>query len=63
MPLFIIPIDGGKRNKVVCIPKPPKIGIGYVKKPKYEYPYSNGHDPDCDWVQKLALKGRLTRKP
>ena len=57
MPLFIIPVDGGKRNKVVCIPKPPRIGAAYIKLPRFDYPYTHGHDPDQDWLQKFALRG------
>lgn len=60
MPLFIIPSMGGVRNKVVCIPKPPRIGSAYLPKPRFARPYVNSHHPDQDWIQDCLLYGRIT---
>lgn len=71
MPLFIIPSMGGVRKlekasnwrkvKVVCIPKPPRIGSAYVPKPQFAPPYVNSHHPDQDWIQNCLLYGRITK--
>ena len=53
MPLYIIPRDGGARNLIVCIPKPPKLGSACVPKPRVQ-------DPDQDWVQKALLHRGVT---
>ena len=62
MPLFVIPSHGGARNLVVCIPKPPKIGSAYTNANHYRRPYTHTHHPDQDWLQDLALRGRLDVK-
>lgn len=55
MPLFIIPVDGGRRNKVVCIPKPPKIGCAYIKR-------SRKPTTDQDWLQSVMLNEKPLRR-
>ena len=62
MPLFVIPLDGGTRNKVVCIPKPPKIGSNIDRTPKFRRPYTHSHNPDQDWMQSVLLHGSLPRR-
>lgn len=62
MPLYVIPVDGGTRNKVVCIPKPPKIGSALDRTPKFRRPFTNTHNPDQDWVQSITLYGSLPRR-
>lgn len=62
MPLYVIPSNGGDRNLIVCIPKPPKIGSAYAPAPRFDRPYKHSHNPDQDWMQSVLLHGSLPRR-
>lgn len=57
--MTLIVTQRGDRIIVVCHPKPPIIGSNYRALLTFRR-HNFEHNPDQNWVQDLALRGRLT---